>query len=72
MKCHVPKLTNREMAAVRQECQKQFDELLTGFNRQAALQILYVLHTEYGFGQQRLEKFAERLKRVQDGLNEER
>lgn len=68
MKCHVPKLTAKEMKAVREECQRQFDELLDGYNRQVALQLLHVLHFEYGFGQRRLETFARRLKEMQTGM----
>lgn len=68
MKCNVPKLTAKEMKAVREECQRQFDELLKGYNRQVALQLLHVLHFEYGFGQRRMEKFANRLKEMQTGM----
>ena len=68
MKCHVPKLTAKEMKAVREECQRQFDELLEGYNRQVVLQLLHVLHFEYGYGQQRLETFARRLKEMQTGM----
>ena len=68
MKCNVPKLTAKEMKAVREECQRQFDELLKGYNRQVALQLLHVLHFDYGFGQQRLETFSKRLKEMQTGM----
>lgn len=68
MKCNVPKLTAKEMKAVREECQRQFDELLKGYNRQVALQILHVLHFDYGFGQQRLDAFSKRLKEMQTGM----
>ena len=56
------------MKAVREECQRQFDELLRVYNRQVVLQLLHVLHFEDGFGQQRLETFAHRLKDMQTGL----
>ena len=68
MKCHVPKLTAKEMKAVREECQRQFDGLMEGYNRQVVLQLLHVLHFEYGFGQQRLETFAQRIKEMQTGM----
>lgn len=68
MKCNVPKLTAKEMKAVREECQRQFDELLNVYNRQVVLQLLHVLHFEYGFGQQRLETFAKRLMEMQTGI----
>lgn len=68
MKCNVPKLTAKEMKAVREECQRQFDELLKGYNRQAELQLLHVLHFDYGFGQKRLETFSKRLNEMQTGM----
>lgn len=68
MRCNVPKLTKRERDAVTVECERQFAELLEKFNRQAAIQILYVLHTKYGFGQARLEAFTQKLAAVQKGL----
>ena len=68
MRCNVPKLTKRERDAVTVECERQFAELLKDFNRQAAVQVLYVLHVEYGFGQSRLEDFARKLTAVQTGL----
>lgn len=39
MKCNTPKLTAKEMKAVREECQRQFDELIDEFNRQVVLQL---------------------------------
>ncbi len=68
MKCNVPKLTAKEMKALREECQRQFDELLNGYNRQVALQLLHVLHFDYGFGQKRLETFSKRLNEMQTGM----
>lgn len=68
MKCHVPKLTAKEMKAVREECQRQFDELLNGYNRQVSLQLLHVLHFDYGFGQKRLKTFSKRLNEMQTGM----
>lgn len=70
MKCHTPELSKKQLETVRVECNKQFYELLDKFNRQASLQILHVLHFEYGFGQQRLEQFARRLTKVQNELHD--
>ena len=36
--------------ALRQECVKEFDKLLALYNRQVALQVLYILRFDYGFG----------------------
>lgn len=68
MRCNVPKLTKRERDAVSVECKRQFAELLKDYNKQAMVQVLYTLHTEYGFGQARLEEFTRRLTAVQTGL----
>lgn len=70
MKCNVPKLTKKEREAVAVECDRQFADLLDKFNRQAAAQVLFVLHFEYGFGQDELEKFAKKLTAVQSGLED--
>ena len=67
MKCRLyknePTATQRK--ALRQECVKEFDKLLSDYNRQVALQVLYILHFDYGFGQQRLQKFADKLSEMQ-------
>lgn len=50
---------------LRQECVKEFDKLLALYNRQVALQVLYILRFDYGFGQQRLEQFSKHLTEMQ-------
>lgn len=51
--------------ALRQECVKEFDNLLGIYNRQVALQVMYILRFEYGFGQERLQKFSDKLVEMQ-------
>ena len=51
--------------ALRAECVKEFDKLLADYNRQVALQVLYILRFDYGFGQQRLEQFSKHLAEMQ-------
>lgn len=51
--------------ALRAECVKEFDKLLADYNRQVALQVLYILRFDYGFGQERLRKFSDKLKDMQ-------
>ena len=58
-----------QMKVLREECVKEFNKLLAAYNREAALQILYILRFHYGFGQKRLEQFGDRLKQMQ--LNQE-
>lgn len=55
------KPTKEQKKALRQECVKEFDKLLELYNRQVALQVLYILRFDYGFGQKRLERFSKAL-----------
>ena len=67
MKCRIhnnqPNATQRK--ALRAECVKEFDKLLELYNKQVALQVLYILRFDYGFGQQRLEQFSKHLAEMQ-------
>lgn len=51
--------------ALRQECVKEFDKLLALYNRQVALQVLHILRFDFGFGQQRLKQFSDKLTEMQ-------
>lgn len=51
--------------ALRAECVKEFDNLLALYNRQVALQVLYILRFDFGFGQERLRRFSEKMKDMQ-------
>lgn len=51
--------------ALKKECIREFDELLSKFNRQVVLQVLYILRFDFGFGQERLNKFADKLNAMQ-------
>lgn len=68
MKCRIynnqPNAAQRK--ALRAECVKEFDKLLAEYNREVALQVLYILRFDYGFGQERLQKFADRLTEMQN------
>jgi hypothetical protein len=50
---------------LRQECVKEFDNLLGIYNRQVALQVLHILRFDFGWGQQRLKQFSEKLAEMQ-------
>ena len=58
-------LNAAQRRALRRECINEFDGLLALYNRQVALQVLYILRFDYGFGQQRLEQFSKRLSEMQ-------
>ena len=72
MKCRLYKNepTSAQRKALRAECVKEFNELLSRYNHQVAAQILYILRFDYGFGQKRLEKFADKLKKMQIDLED--
>lgn len=58
-----PTATQRK--ALRQECVKEFDKLLELYNKQVALQVLYILRFDFGFGQERLKRFSDKLAEMQ-------
>ena len=58
-------LNSKQMKIVEQECLKEFDRLLEAYNKEAVLQVLYILRFEYGFGQQRLKEFCDKLVAMQ-------
>lgn len=55
----------QQRKALRQECVREFDKLLELYNKQVALQVLHILRFEFGFGQQRLKQFSDRLADMQ-------
>ena len=55
----------QQRKALRNECVKNFDNLLSTYNRQVALQVLHILRFDYGFGQQRLKEFSDKLAEMQ-------
>lgn len=58
--------TAKQKAVLRQECIKEFDKLLDMYNRQVALQVLYILRFDYGFGKKRLKEFSDKLAAMQE------
>ena len=71
MKCRIHKNepNSAQRRALKQEVAKEFNKLLDRYNRDAAMQILYVLRTEFGFGQQRLQRFADLLAEMQKDMD---
>ena len=65
MKCNVPKLSKKEKDAVGNECARQFNLCISKYNREVAIQVLHILRFKFGFGQNRLKKFAEKLSEMQ-------
>lgn len=56
--------------SVKEDIAKQFQKLLDRYNYDAALQVLHILHFEFGFGEQRLQKFADCLTQMQKDQKE--
>lgn len=71
MKCRAMSRTGRseptsaQRKRIDEECAKKFDELLALYNREVALQVLYILRFDFGFGQERLNRFSDRLAEMQ-------
>lgn len=70
MNCNYTRLTKRQKADIEIECKKEFAKLLEQYNTEVALQILCILRFDYGFGQQRLKDFCEKLSNMQKEITE--
>lgn len=65
MKCFTKRPTAKQDKLIKQECRKEFYNLLNQYNRESALQVLHILHFDFGFGEKRLYKFVEKLNEMQ-------
>ena len=70
MKCRLDKPTQKQEKIIKGECKKEFERLLSKYNHEAAIQVLHILRFDYGFGQKRLEEFAEKLSKMQIDLED--
>lgn len=59
------KPTDTQRKALKQEVKKEFNKLLDKYNRDTALQVLHILRFDFNFGQERLQKFADKLCEMQ-------
>ena len=57
--------TPEQRKALKNEVAKEFNKLIALYNHDTALQVIHILHFDFGFGQQRLQKFAEKLSEMQ-------
>ena len=55
--------------ALRIECVKEFDRLLKNFNHDVMVQILYLFHFKYGYGEKRLTQLTDDLKEALEGIH---
>jgi hypothetical protein len=51
--------------SVKDDIYAQFLKLIDGYNYDAALQLLHILHFEFGWGEKRLQRFADCLTKMQ-------
>lgn len=65
MNCFTKRPTAKQDKLIKQECRKEFAKLLDQYNREAAMQVIHILHFEFGFGEKRLYKFADKLGEMQ-------
>lgn len=72
MNCRIYKNTpnSGQRRALRNEVSKEFNKLLDRYNHDTAMQVIHILHFDFGFGQQRLQRFADKLKEMQIGQEE--
>ncbi|MBQ8766072.1 MAG: hypothetical protein IJZ16_04650 [Clostridia bacterium] len=65
MKCFTKRPTAKQDKLIKTECRKEFYKLLDQYNREAAIQVIHILHFDFGFGKKRLHKFADKLGEMQ-------
>lgn len=65
MKCFTKRPTAKQDKLIKQECRKEFAKLLDQYNREAAIQMMHILHFDFGFGEQRLYRFTQKLNEMQ-------
>ena len=55
----------KQKKVLKEECRKEFHKLLEHYNKQVALQVMNILHFDYGFGEKQLRQFFFKLKEMQ-------
>ena len=65
MKCKT-QLSKGIMDRVKEETRKEFIRCLSQYNREANIQVMYVLHFGYDFGQKRIEDFMRAFRKAQE------
>lgn len=68
MKARIP--GGKLSKSVKDDIRKTFLKMIDKYNYDAALQVLHILHFEFGFGEQRLQKFASCLIQMQEEQKE--
>lgn len=61
--------TAAQRKTLHQECVKEFETLLKTFNRDVMIQLIYLFHFKYNYGQKRLENLTNDLKEVLQNIH---
>ncbi len=66
MRVKIPqKLSEKQYSFIREEVKKEFAKHVDKYNRESVAQVIHILHFEFGFGQKRLQQFADLLCKMQ-------
>lgn len=65
VRIHRNEPNSAQRIAIKQEVAKEFNKMLEKYNHDTAMQVLHILHFDFGFGQTRLQKFADKLTEMQ-------
>lgn len=57
--------TATQRRALKKVVATEFNNMLDRYNHDTTLQVIHILHFDFGFGQARLQKFADRLNQMQ-------
>lgn len=60
------KPNSAQRRVLKEECRREFYNLLEDYNKQTALQMMDILHFEYGFGKKRLREVFVKLRAMQN------
>ena len=60
------KLSKKEFERVKREVGAEFNKHIDRYNMDSAVQVLHILHFDFGFGVKRLQRFADRLTEMQE------
>lgn len=57
--------TSHQRKILEKEVKKEFNKHLERYNHSTAVQVMHILHFNFGFGQERLQRFADKLCEMQ-------
>lgn len=57
--------TTQQKKILEKEVKKEFNKLLERYNHSTAVQVMHILRFDFGWGQERLQRFADKLCEMQ-------